>query len=51
MAGLDQLIPAPDLVELDCRRVSASAEAVWQKVRHCALAQAWPIRALSRCAV
>jgi hypothetical protein len=35
-----------NLVELDRVRVSAPAGAVWQKVRHSALAQAWPIRAL-----
>jgi Protein of unknown function (DUF2867) len=46
MAALDQLIPDPHLVELDRVRVSAPAEAVWQNIRHAALAQSWPIRAL-----
>jgi hypothetical protein len=46
MSALDQLIPDPHLVEVDRLRVAAPATAVWQRVRHCALAEAWPIRAL-----
>ena len=46
MSALDQLIPDPHLVELHRVRIAAPAGLVWQKVRHSALAQAWPIRAL-----
>ena len=46
MSALDQLIPDPHLVELHRVRIAAPTALVWQKVRHSALAQAWPIRAL-----
>jgi hypothetical protein len=46
MSALDQLIPDPHLVEVHRVRIAAPAGLVWQKVRHSALAQAWPIRAL-----
>jgi len=46
MTALDDLISAPHLTELDQVEVAASAQLVWQKLRHAALAQAWPTRAL-----
>jgi hypothetical protein len=46
MTALDDLIPAPHLAELDQVDVAAGAGVIWPRVRHGALAQAWPIRAL-----
>jgi hypothetical protein len=46
MTALDDLIPAPHLVEVDQIDVAAGADVTWQRVRHGALAQEWPIRVL-----
>jgi hypothetical protein len=46
MTVLDDLMSAPHLAELDRVDVAAPANVTWQRVRHGALAQAWPIRAL-----
>lgn len=46
MTLLDRLIPEPQLRETQRVHVPAPADAVWERVRHGALAQAWPIRVL-----
>lgn len=46
MAMLDRLIPEPEVCEVDRIRVNGSADAIWAKLRHGPLAQAWPVRAL-----
>jgi hypothetical protein len=46
MTALDDLIPHPHLAETDRVDVAAPVDVTWQRIRHCALAQAWPIRAL-----
>jgi hypothetical protein len=43
---LDQLIPAPRLLEVDCADLAAPAERVWELVRHGELARSPLIRAL-----
>jgi len=46
MTALDELIPAPNLVEVHQATIAAPADVVWRTVRDRALAQAWPIRLL-----
>ena len=46
MNSLDQLIPTPQLIEVDHVDVVASAEQTWQLVRHSDLARSSLIRAL-----
>jgi hypothetical protein len=46
MTALDELLPAPHLVELHQATIAAPADLVWRAVRHRALAQSWPIRLL-----
>jgi hypothetical protein len=46
MGALDDLIPHPHLLEVHRATIAAPPDLVWQRVRHGALAQSRPIRAL-----
>ncbi len=46
MNALDQLVREPHVTEIDSALVNGSPARVWEHVRHGALAQAWPVRAL-----
>jgi len=46
MNALDHLIREPHLTEIDSALVRGSPARVWENVRHGALTQAWPVRAL-----